>query len=72
MSNEKNPKGKIKWRCRYNWFGEVHELYTHANEYLQAKIAFSRKIASKHKVNVSVVRSQFNGVKDNLKIEEVE
>ena len=59
---------KINYKGRFNWCGEVTELYRWAFSESQTKEVFFRRLAKLHDVSIWTVRNHFSGEKDNYKI----
>jgi hypothetical protein len=59
---------KQLYQGRFNFFGEVHELWRWASSPKQAKQLMLRELAKKVGYLVPFVRVYFNGSKDNFTV----
>jgi hypothetical protein len=60
------------YKGSFNISGEIHKLYTQANNKEDAFHNFMHQLAKKLKIRVCAIRQIFNGDKDNYKIEKVD
>ena len=57
-----------RYKVTLNWYGEIHEFWTHANSKRQARASVLKKFAEER--GLYTVQAYFMGQKDNIKIEE--
>jgi len=57
---------------QYNWYGEIHKLWTHAKCPAAAHRHFIAKLAKLLGISNYRLRCHFNGYKDNFKITQKE
>lgn len=60
---------KRKWKVTLNWKGEIHEFYTWAiSPETAIRYAFARLA---EKLGIRAVHAYYDGMKDNISVEEV-
>jgi len=59
-----------RYKITLNWYGEIHEFWTHADSISQAKVFTLQKFIMQIGKNPGSIWAYFNGQKDNIKIEE--
>jgi len=63
---------KLLYYTEFNWYGEVHDFWTHARNPEAAKRQSVSKLAKRLGTSRYRVRCYFSGYKDNFKITEKE
>jgi len=63
----------IKWKGSFNWYGQVLELWTEAYTKERAKMNFFARLVKildlDKEYAYAVLKSHYNGEKDNFRIE---
>lgn len=59
-----------RYKVTLNWYGEIHELWTHASSVAQARAIVVKRFAEKIGREPFSLLAYFNGNKDNIKVEE--
>ena len=54
---------------KFNWHGEVHELWKHATNIQRAEFLMIKALSTRFNIAEYRVRQYFNGNQDNYKIE---
>ena len=64
-------KNNKRFKITLNWYGELKNIWTHANSNIQAKIFALEQFAAEIGRTQIYMLAYFDGSKDNIKIEEV-
>lgn len=59
------------YKGTFNWYREVHTLYTEARGENTAYIKFTNALSKKLQRTPNIIRAYFGGQKDNYEIREV-